>query len=149
MTNSALVFYSMGLPAFSYAKIFAGGFYSMKETKTPVKIATMCMLLNVVLNIILMGPMGVGGLALATAVSSWTSAVLLFLSLRKRIGGLGGRKIFLSLIKIISATSVMTVICYILSTYLIKNLFLNVFGTIIVGLFLYLLTAKLLKWSMT
>ncbi|MFA5779660.1 MAG: murein biosynthesis integral membrane protein MurJ [Elusimicrobiota bacterium] len=145
LTNSALIFYSIGLPAFSYVKIFAGGFYSMKETKTPVKIATMCMLLNAVLNIILMKPMGVGGLALATAVSSWANAVFLFVSLRKRIGGFGGRKIFLSLVKIISATSVMTVVCYILSVYVIKNLFLNVFGTIIIGLILYLLMAKLLK----
>lgn len=145
LTNSALIFYSIGLPAFSYVKIFAGGFYSMKETKTPVQIATMCMLLNAVLNIILMKPLGVGGLALATAVSSWTNAAFLFISLRKRIGGLGGRKIFLSLIKIISATSAMTAVCYVLSVYVIKNLFLNVFGTIIAGLIFYLLMAKLLK----
>ncbi|MFH0947735.1 MAG: murein biosynthesis integral membrane protein MurJ [Elusimicrobiota bacterium] len=145
MTNSALIFYSIGLPAFSYVKIFAGGFYSMKETRTPVKIATMCMLLNVGLNIILMKPMGVGGLALATAVSSWTNAILLFVMLRKKIGGFGGRKIFSTLAKIILATSVMTVICYILSAHIFKNLFLNVFGTITIGLILYLFMAKLLK----
>lgn len=145
LTNSALIFYSMGLPAFSFTKIFAGGFYSMKETKTPVKIATMCMLLNVVLNIILMKPMGVGGLALATAVSSWTNAILLFAALGKKIGGLGGRKIFSSIIKIISATVIMAAVCYTLSSYLIKNLFFNVFGTITAGIVIYFFTAKLLK----
>ena len=117
----------------------------MKETKIPVKIATICMLLNVVLNIILMRPFGVGGLALATAISSWINASLLFVVLRKRIGGFGGRKIFLALLKIILATLIMTIICYISSICITQNLILNVFGTIFIGLIVYVLMTRMLK----
>ncbi|MEW6556889.1 MAG: murein biosynthesis integral membrane protein MurJ [Elusimicrobiota bacterium] len=148
LTNSALFFYSMGLPAFSYVKIFAGGFYSFKETKTPVKIATSCMVLNAVLNIILMRPLGVGGLALATAISSWTNATLLFVALRKRVGGgrlLSGKKILVSLTKLVFATFIMAVVCYICSNYFFGNLVLKVLGTIVIGFAVYIFIVKLLR----
>ncbi|MFH1540634.1 MAG: murein biosynthesis integral membrane protein MurJ [Elusimicrobiota bacterium] len=149
LTSSALIFYSLGLPAFSYAKIFASGFYSMKETKTPVKIATVCIILNVVLNIILMKPLGVGGLALATAISSWVNTALLFILLRNKIGRFGGKKIFLVIYKIILATLAMSIVCYIFSKHfvIVKNLFFNTFGTIIIAVIVYFFVARLLKIS--
>jgi len=145
LTYSALFFYSMGLLAFAYVKIFAIGFYSLKETKIPVKIATVCMLLNIFLNIKLMRPMGVGGLALATALSSWTNAALLWICLKKRIGGFSGLDVGSTLAKIYLATIVMGFVCYLISVYLFKNPVLNVFGTITIGIFTYFLMAKLLK----
>lgn len=145
LTTSALFFYSLGLLAFSYVKIFAGGFYSMKETKIPVKIATVCMVLNIILNIKLMKPMGVGGLALATAISSWVNAALLYIYLKKRIGSFGGREIVVILMKIGLATLVMSGVCYITSAFLFKHPALNVFGTIIIGIFIYFIMIKIFK----
>ncbi|HAM39181.1 MAG TPA: murein biosynthesis integral membrane protein MurJ [Elusimicrobia bacterium] len=147
LTNSALFFYALGLPAFGYVKIFAGGFYSLKETKTPVKIASLCMIVNIVLNAILMGPLGVGGLALSSSISSWLNTILLLITLRRKIGGFGGRKILITLLKIISATFIMGLGCYILSNYVFKNLFINVFGTIIICFIIYLFMTRLLKIS--
>ncbi|OGS46056.1 MAG: murein biosynthesis integral membrane protein MurJ [Elusimicrobia bacterium RIFOXYD2_FULL_34_15] len=145
ITNSALFFYALGLPAFGYVKIFAGGFYSLKETRIPVKVATLCMITNVFLNAILMRPLGVGGLALATSISSWLNASLLYMFLRKRIGSFGSRKIFFSLVKITVATLTMGLVCYILSNYVFSSLALNVFGTIIISFLTYLFMTKLLK----
>lgn len=145
LTTSALFFYSLGLLAFSYVKIFAGGFYSMKETKIPVKIATICMVLNIILNIKLMEILGVGGLALATAVSSWVNTVLLYIYLRKRIGSFGGREIIITLFKIALATLVMSGVCYIISAFLLKQLMLKVFGTIFIGILVYFVMVKMLK----
>jgi len=145
LTNSALLFYSFGLPAYAITKILVSSFYSMKETKTPVKIATLCMLTNVVLNVSLMGPMGVGGLALATSISSWLNSSLLFFFLRKRIGRVGGRAIFECILKIIAATSVMSLCCYFTAYHLFNNLILSVFGSIIIGIVVYVLMTKLLK----
>lgn len=145
LTTSALFFYSFGLLAFSYVKIFAGGFYSMKETKIPVNIATACMILNIILNIYLMEPLGVGGLAFATAISSWVNASLLYVYLRKRIGSFGGREIVITLAKISLATLVMSAVCYVLSAFLFKHPMLNVFGTIIIGIFIYFIVIKIFK----
>ena len=145
ITNSALVFYAIGLPAYSITKIFVSSFYSMKETKTPVKIATLSMLTNVVLNVTLMGPMGVGGLALATSVAAWLNASLLFYFLRKRIGRVGGRSIFECVMKIIIATAGMSICCYFAAYHLFNRLILSVFGSITIGVAVYILLTKLLK----
>ena len=56
-TAVALVFYSIGLCAYSGIKIIAPAFYSLQDTKTPAKIGIYSMVLNIILNLILMGPL--------------------------------------------------------------------------------------------
>ena len=87
LTVSALRYYCLGLLAYSAAKVLAGAFYSLHDTRTPVRIAAVSMLLNVVLNLLLMVPLGVGGLALATAISSWVNAAWLYVLLVGRMRG--------------------------------------------------------------
>jgi putative peptidoglycan lipid II flippase len=55
---------------------------------------------NIAASILLMGPLGAAGLALATAVSSLSNFVLLFTRLRRRIGPLGMRRLLLPAAKI-------------------------------------------------
>ena len=85
LTKNALWGYTLGLPAYSIVKILANTFYALHEPKVPVKISVFCISLNVILNLTLMGPLGVGGLALATAISSWTNMTLLYILLQKRL----------------------------------------------------------------
>jgi len=104
MTNNALFYYSLGLPAYALSKIFANVFYSFQDTEMPVKTAVGAMILHIVLCVILMRPMGVGGLALATTVSSYFNLILLVVYLKKRIGELGLKQIlFLSLKSLLAA----------------------------------------------
>lgn len=98
-TAVALLYYSIGLCAYSGVKIIAPAFYSLQDTKTPAKVGIYSMLLNIILNLILMGPLQHGGLALATSLSALFNAVLLTYFLRKRLGLLGGRKILSATIK--------------------------------------------------
>ena len=93
-TAFALAFYSVGLLAFSGVKLFVSAFYAVGDTKTPVKIAVYSMLLNIVLNLLLMGPLQHGGLALATALASWVNILALGFLLRKRLGSIDGVRIF-------------------------------------------------------
>src|SRR4051812_42231307 len=65
LTYYALLPYCLGLPAYSAVKILATGFYSHKDTKTPVRVAVAAVVVNVFANIILMRYIGVAGLALA------------------------------------------------------------------------------------
>jgi putative peptidoglycan lipid II flippase len=92
-TAYALAFYSMGLLAFSGVKLFVSAFYALGDTKTPVKVAVTAMLINIVLNLLLMGPLQHGGLALATSIASWINLLCLWFLLGKRLGGLDGRRI--------------------------------------------------------
>ncbi|MBF0633437.1 MAG: murein biosynthesis integral membrane protein MurJ, partial [Nitrospinae bacterium] len=89
---SALVFYAVGLPAFAATKIVVGVFYALKDTKAPTKVAVWCMLINIALNLVLMGPLKHGGLALATSISAFVNVGALAWMLRKRLGKIDGRR---------------------------------------------------------
>ncbi|HEY4485565.1 MAG TPA: murein biosynthesis integral membrane protein MurJ, partial [Nitrospiria bacterium] len=69
-TAAALLAYSVGLPAFAGIRIVVAAFYSMQDTRTPVKIAAAAMAANVALSLLLMRPLAHGGLALATSLSA-------------------------------------------------------------------------------
>jgi putative peptidoglycan lipid II flippase len=89
---SAIIFFAVGLPAFAAIKVVVGVFYALKDTATPTKAAVWCMLLNIVLNLLLMGPLKHGGLALATSLASFANVAALTWILRKRLGKLDGRR---------------------------------------------------------
>ena len=84
-TLEALMYYLPGIPAFAAVKILRAGFYSRKDMITPVKISCYCLLVNVVLNFMFIGPLKHSGIALATTISSYLNLVILFLSLTKLI----------------------------------------------------------------
>lgn len=83
-TASAVIAYAAGLPAFVAIKAFAPGFFAHEDTRTPVKIGILCLLVNFVLNLILMGPLQHVGLALATTIAGWLNVGLMAYTLHKR-----------------------------------------------------------------
>ncbi len=111
-TSIALLYYSIGLCAYSGVKIIAPAFYALQDTKTPAKVGIYSMLINIVLNLILMGPLQHGGLALATSLAALFNVVVLMYFLRKRLGLLGGKKILRSTIKMSIAAGAMGTIIY-------------------------------------
>lgn len=111
-TAIALLYYSIGLCAYSGIKIIAPAFYSLQDTKTPAKIGIYSMILNTVLNLLLMGPLQHGGLALATSIAALFNVALLIYYLRKRLGLMGGRKILRSTLKMALAALAMGIITY-------------------------------------
>jgi len=83
-TASVLAVYAFGLPAYVLVKAFAPAFFSRGDTATPIKVGFVAMLINVVLNIVLMGPFQYVGIAMATVVSSWVNAGALGIILYRR-----------------------------------------------------------------
>jgi len=86
ITSSALSFYSLGLFFFAGTRLLMSSFYALKDTKTPAKVATFALVINVVLSLILLKPLKVGGLALASSLSSLAAFVCLLRILQHRIG---------------------------------------------------------------
>ncbi len=107
-TASALLYYAVGLWAFAGVRVLSQAFYSLQDTKTPVKIAILALATNIILSVLFMQtPLQHGGLALATSLAAMLNTVLLTKRLRKKIGRMDGRRIFASLLKIVPASIVM------------------------------------------
>jgi len=83
MATRSLMAYSIGLMGFILVKVLAPGFYARQDTKTPVKIGIIAMVSNMVMNLILVFPLAHAGLALATSLSAFLNAFLLFRVLRR------------------------------------------------------------------
>ncbi len=83
-TYKALIAFAIGLPAFILIKILAPCFFANEDTKTPFKIATFCIAVNLILNLVLMGSMQHVGMALATSIAGWTNVGLMLVSLKRR-----------------------------------------------------------------
>lgn len=108
----ALAAFSLGLPAYILIKVLVPGFYSRQDTKTPVRIALIAMLVNLVLNLILIWPLLHVGLALSTAISAWVNAGLLYWSLHKRGHFAIDSRLRQSAIKLLAATLAMGVLLF-------------------------------------
>jgi len=93
LTAGALLYYGVGLWAFSAVRILIYTFYALKDTRTPVIMAMIAITANVVLGALLMGPMKHNGLALALSLASMLHLALLSAALRKKIGALGWQRI--------------------------------------------------------
>ncbi|MBF0374898.1 MAG: murein biosynthesis integral membrane protein MurJ [Alphaproteobacteria bacterium] len=83
MTAEALAALSLGLPAYVLNKALTPAFFAREDTATPVKVAGVAMLANIVINLALMKPLAHVGPALATALSSWANVALLAWLLRR------------------------------------------------------------------
>lgn len=75
--------YAVGLVSFMLIKVLAPGFYARQDTRTPVRIGIIAMVLNMVFNLLLAPFIGYLGLALATALSATCNALLLYRQLAK------------------------------------------------------------------
>jgi len=115
MTASALLYYAVGLWAFSSVRIVVAAFYAMQDTKTPVKVAAISLAANALFGIMLMGPMGHNGLALATSLSSILNCLMLLVLLRRRLGRDIHHGWPVSIAKTIFATAVMGTAVWLLS----------------------------------
>ncbi|MBI5554816.1 MAG: murein biosynthesis integral membrane protein MurJ, partial [Elusimicrobia bacterium] len=126
LTNLALAYYALGLVFFAGARVAAMAFYALQDTKTPIKIAIVAMMLNAILNIILMQFMRVGGLALATSLSAVFNMGALLYILRQRLGALGARQIWVSMQKSIIAALIMGLACYFTRHWVVISLMIGV-----------------------
>lgn len=110
----ALVAYAAGLPAFIMVKVFAPGFYAREDTKTPVKIAILCVAVNIIGNLILMQYYQHVGLAMATSISAWLNAVLMGFVLLRREHFVPNYDVIVGVIKLMLGSVFMGVLLWLL-----------------------------------
>lgn len=83
-TALALMVFALGLPAYVLVKALAPGYFAREDMSTPIKIGGLCVAVNIVIALALMGPLAHVGLAVATVISQWLNASLLAIVLIKR-----------------------------------------------------------------
>ncbi len=91
MAGLSLMAYALGLPGFMLIKVLAPAYYARKDTRTPVRIAIIALLVNAACNLLFVVPMVLNdipgphaGLALATSLAAWVNAALLYRTLRQQ-----------------------------------------------------------------
>jgi len=94
-TARALVFYSVGLFAYSGIKVLVPAFYALGRPRVPVIISSVSVAINIALNFWLVVPLGYLGLALSTSLSAIGNLVLLFWQLRKSAAAFSVVEIFI------------------------------------------------------
>lgn len=145
MTSGCLAWYAIGLPAFCIRDLLVKIFYAKKDSKTPTINMFIGIGLNIVLNFILSYFFGLKGLALASSVSAYLIAILLYYKLKKNNDYILGTPALKQIGKILVATIVMLA-----SISLIKRLFGShiIISTLVctcVGFFVYITTLLCLR----
>ncbi|MES2209021.1 MAG: murein biosynthesis integral membrane protein MurJ [Chloroflexota bacterium] len=83
-TAATFGLFLIGLTAHSAIAILARTFYAQQDTRRPVAAAILAVIVNISLGVILVGPMGLPGLALAIALAAWIEAAVLLVMLGRR-----------------------------------------------------------------
>jgi len=107
MTADALLYYGIGLWAFSAVRIVVSTFYAFSDTKTPVVMAVIAICINCELSLVLMGPLLHCGLALATSIASMVNLLLLTRALHAKLGRLGLADVLRSALKTVVSSALM------------------------------------------
>jgi putative peptidoglycan lipid II flippase len=148
----ALFYFAIGLPAFSLIKVFSAFFFARHNTKIPFYISLISVLLNIFISIIFFKEVGFIIIPIATTISSWFNATLLFIFLKIK-NLFSFNFIFINrLVKILLASLFMGMFFnYIINFFNNQLLYeanfkaVYLVGTVASGLIFYLLIAILIK----
>src|SRR5262249_41066283 len=108
-TALALSCYAVGLAGYSALKVLNPAFYALHDARTPMLISLISIAVNYATASLLLRSTNLrhAGLALTTSAVAIFGAIALFAILRPRIGGIHGRDLAASIIKISIASSIM------------------------------------------
>jgi putative peptidoglycan lipid II flippase len=151
-SSKALFYFAMGLPAFCLIKVFSAFFFARHNTRVPFYISLTSVLLNVFISIIFFTKVGFIIIPIATTISSWFNAILLFTFLKIK-NLFSFNLIFINrFIKILLASILMGIFFnYLINFFNDKLLYeasfkaIYLVGTVVSGLIFYLLIAILIK----
>ena len=148
----ALFYFAIGLPAFSLIKVFSAFFFARHNTKVPFYISLTSVLLNVFISVVFFKEIGFIIIPIATTISSWCNAILLFIFLKTK-NLFSFNLVFLNrFIKILLASVLMGIFFnYVIHFFNDKLLYeasfkaIYLIGAVVLGLIFYIVIAILIK----
>ena len=145
LTYLALFGYSIGLTGYALTRPIKSAFFSIGDTKTPLYSTVFGLLISIILALLfgfLLG-WGVFGLAFASSVGGISGFLYLYLFSRFKIDLKELLKTFLKTL----FSGVIMVIFLLIFKKIVGNIYIQVFGGVVSGGFIYFLTAYMLKES--
>lgn len=122
MTGTALCFFAVGMIGYGIQTILSRVFYAKQDGKMPFYSGVISIAVNVVLCFALMKPMGLGGLALASAVSSTVAALILFIPTAKKYPDIWDSNLAKDLAKMAFAAMMMLVCVWVSHRFLLGHM---------------------------
>jgi putative peptidoglycan lipid II flippase len=108
LTALALSYYIVGLWAFAALRIAVAAFFALQDSRTPMLAATVSILANILLGLMLMKPLAHGGPALATSLAALLNLAILLAVLHRKVAGIDWRSLGSSLARSTLCAVVMT-----------------------------------------
>jgi putative peptidoglycan lipid II flippase len=151
-TSQALLCYALGLWAFATIRVFVSSFYSLQDSKWPLKAAIVTLIVNVLAALALMHPLKHSGIALAGSIAASVNVLVLAFVLKRKIGTYLDRSFFVSIFKIIISALVMLAAIFLFdllnpwntyAAFKIRLLYLTT--SIIIGAFIFFICAFFMK----
>jgi len=112
MTAAALLFFSVGLVGQAAAILLNRGFYSLQDTRTPLKISVITVLINLGLSLVLIRYLQHSGLALANSLANLVYMTLLMVYLKKKVPGLRRDGLLIFTLAVLAAAGLMAAASY-------------------------------------
>jgi putative peptidoglycan lipid II flippase len=155
LVAEVLVYFSIGLFAFSAFQLLLRASYAMQDTRTPALLNVAAVAINIGANLLFIEvfDMGIPGLALGHATSYVFASTALFLLIRRRIGGIGGRRILASLARVVVAGAATAATAWVvaeafdawLGTTSLGTQAVQVLGAVAAGLLVFVASAAALR----
>ena len=124
-TARVLGYFALGLPAYIFIKVLVSCFFAREDTKTPLYISIISVITNIVLSLLLIESMREMGIALATAISAWINALLLYVMLSIRNNIKVDSLLISNSVKILISSVVLVFGIYALKTLIFKDFISN------------------------
>ena len=118
----ALLYFSLGLPAFSLIKIFSSFIFARDNTKIPFYFSSISVLLNILISVYFFREIGFIIIPIATSISSWVNSILLYVYLHNKKYFMFNIKLIFQVFKIIFSSIIMGLCLYILIFYFSNQL---------------------------
>jgi putative peptidoglycan lipid II flippase len=154
-TAAALAYYAIGLAAFSIVRVLAPSFYALRDTRIPMMASLISIVINYAVSKFTVDYLKIGhiGLALSISAVSIVNFAILFIFMRRKLDGIEGRSLLSAFTKVTLASTAMGAVCWFVSGQIenflrLDSLFarlINVGASIMVGVVVFYLSARLLK----
>ncbi|NLJ85007.1 MAG: murein biosynthesis integral membrane protein MurJ [Firmicutes bacterium] len=147
-TAYALFFFAPGLVALSGIQLLTRIYYSLQDTRTPVKIGLQAILINTGLSLVFLRftNLGYGGLALAYSITNIANMTSYVLRLHRRMGAIDGTRIMTTILKALLASAIMAFFVYRLANHVgqlvdlatMRGRTIQVMVPMVIGILIYL-----------
>ncbi len=145
LTGGALTYYAIGMIGYGIMEILNKAFYAMQDSKTPMKVSAVAIVMNIILSICLVKVNDYLGLPLAASITSVITAVIMVYAINKDMNGIVNKKTVVEFLKTIVSALIMGIVVYLIEKINLKYQIVTLALSVVTGVITYLAMMLVLK----